>query len=165
MTLIMQAASQYFGEAVRRTAREETAAILYILCGTILLASMFTLHHYLKLHQVRRQRKNEHFTREKFIGSFRALGVPDAIPATVFDHYTSHGIWKDFPLSPDDTYSKVLTDDPEDIESDARVLVEQLGLLFPPEYIRREYGDKPFVTVKDMVLWLDWIRQHQPVRS
>jgi len=165
MTLIMQAASQHFGEVVRRTARAETAAILYILCGTILLASVFTLHHYLKLRQVRRQRKNEDFTREKFIDSFRPLGVPDAIPATVFDHYASHGVWKDFPLSPEDTYSKVLTDDPEDIESDARVLVEQLGLLFPPEYIRREYGDKPFVTVKDMVLWLDWVRQHQPVRS
>jgi hypothetical protein len=164
MTLIMQAASQ-FGEAVRRTAREETAAILYILCGTILLASVFTLHHYLKLRQVRRQRKNEDFTREKFIDSFRPLGVPDAIPAIVFDHYTSHGVWKDFPLSPEDSYSEVLTDDSEDIESDARVLVDRLGLHFLPEYIRREYGDKPFVTVRDMVLWLDWIRQHQPVRS
>ena len=99
MTLIMQAASQ-FSEAVRRTAREETTAILYILCGTILLASVFTLHHYLKLCQVRRQRKNEDFTREKFIDSFRPLGVPDAIPATLFDHYTSHGVWKGFPLSP-----------------------------------------------------------------
>jgi hypothetical protein len=165
MTLTMQAASQFFGEAVRRTAREETAAILYILCGTILLASVFTLHHYLKLRQVRRQRKNEDFTREKFIDSFRPLGVTDAIPAAVFDHFTSHGVWKDFPLSPEDTYSKVLTDEPEDIECDARILVEQLGMVFLPAYIRREYGDKPFVTVRDMVLWLDWIRQHQPVRS
>jgi hypothetical protein len=165
MTLIMQPASQFFDEAARRTAGEETAAILYILCGTILLASVLTLHHSLKLRQVRRERKNKDFTREKFIDSFRPLGVPDAVPAAVFDHYTSHGVWKDFPLSPEDTYSKVLPDDPEDIESDARVLVERLGLLFLPEYIRREYGDKPFVTVKDMVLWLDWIRQHQPVRS
>ena len=164
MTLIMQAASQ-FGEAVRRTTGEETAAILYILCGTILLASVFTLRRYLKLRQVRRQRKNKDFTREKFIDSFRPLGVPDAIPTTVFDHYTSHGVWKDFPLSPEDTYSEVLTDDSEDIERDARVLVERLGLHFLPEYIRREFGDKPFVTVREMVLWLEWIRQHQPVRS
>ena len=114
---------------------------------------------------MRRQRKNEDFTREKFIDAFRSLGVRDAIPATVFDHYTSHGVWKDFPLSPEDIYSKALTDDPEDIESDARVLVARLGLLFLPEYIRREYGDKPLVTVRDMVLWLDWIRQHQRVRS
>jgi hypothetical protein len=165
MTLIVQASSQFFGEVVRRTAREETSAILYILCGTILLASVFTLHDYLKLRRVGRQRKTADFTREKFINSFRPLGVPDAIPAAVFDHYTSHGVWKDFPLSPEDTYSKVLTDDPEDIESDARILVERLGLLFLPEYIRREYGDNPFVTVRDMVLWLDWIREHQPVRS
>jgi hypothetical protein len=38
-------------------------------------------------------------------------------------------------------------------------------MLFLPEYVRREYGAKPFVTVRDMVLWLDWIRQHQPAKS
>jgi hypothetical protein len=165
MTLVMQPAVQFFDDAVRHTVKEESAMIFYILCGTILLASLLTLLRYFKLRKVRRQREGEDFTRENFIDSFRPLGVPDAIPATVFDHYTSHGVWKEFPLSPDDTYSKVLTDDPEDIESDARVLVERLGMLFLPEYVRREYGAKPFVTVRDMVLWLDWIRQHQPAKS
>jgi hypothetical protein len=163
--LIMQVAWEFFDEAAPRTAREESTAIVYILCATILLACVFTLLHYFKLRRLRRQRQGEDFTREKFIDSFRPLGVPDAIPATVFDHYTSHGAWKHFPLSPDDTYSKVLTDDPDDIEGDARILGEQLGMVFLPEYIRREYGDKPFVTVRDIVLWLDWVRQHQPVKS
>jgi hypothetical protein len=163
--LTMRVAWQFFDEAVPRMAREESTAILYILCGTILLASVFSLLHYFKLRRLRRQRKGEDFTREKFIDSFRPLGVPDAIPATVFDHYTSHGVWKDFPLSPNDTYSKLWKDDPEDIEEDARILVEQLGMVFLPEYIRREYSDKPFVTVRDMVLWLDWVRQHQPAKS
>ena len=165
MILIMQVAAQFFDEVVPRTAIEELTAILYILCGTILLACVLTLLHYFKLRRLRRQRQGEDFTREKFIDSFRPLGVSDAIPAAVFDRYTSHGVWKDFPLSPDDTYSKLWIDDAEDTECDARILVEQLGMVFLPEYIRREYSDKPFVTVRDMVLWLDWVRQHQPAKS
>src|SRR5262249_32840253 len=99
------------------------------------------------------------------VSSFRTFGVPDKIPATVFDYYTSSGIWKDFPLSPDDTYSQILWDDPDDIDEDARALVERLQMRFLPEYILREYGDQSLVTLRDMVLWLNWIRQRQGARS
>jgi len=81
--------------------------------------------------------------------------------ATVFDYYTSSGIWKDFPLSPDDTYSQILWNDPDDIDEDAFALVERLQMRFLPEYILQEYGDKPLATLHDMMLWLDWIRQNQ----
>ena len=116
---------------------------------------------YLKMHTVRRNREGKGFTRERFVSSFRAFGVPDKIPATVFDYYTSSGIWKNFPLCPDDTYSQILWDDPDDIDEDALALVEQLQMRFPPERILREYDDKSLVTLRDMVLWLNWIRQHQ----
>jgi hypothetical protein len=147
-------------------AKEDLTAILCILGGVVMFVGVFMVIDNFKLRRLRRHRKGrEGFTREKFLDSFRPHGVPDAIAATVFDYYTSHGVWKGFPLSPDDTYSQVLYDDPIDIEDDARALVERLGMFFLPEYIRREYGDKPLVTVRDMVLWLDWVRQHQPVKS
>lgn len=133
--------------------------ILFFLC----VASIWLLNRKFKLRRLRHQRQREEgFTREKFIDSFRPLGVPDTIAAAVFDHYTSQGWWKDFPLSPDDTYSQILFEDRDDIEEDAHALVERLGMVVPRDFIRREYGDKPLVTARDMVLWLDWMRQHQP---
>ena len=68
-------------------------------------------------------------------------------------------------LAGDDTYSQLLRDDPDDIDEDARTLIERLKMRVLPEYILREYGSKPLVTLRDMVLWLDWIRQHQGARS
>jgi hypothetical protein len=135
--------------------------LLYIFGAFLLFIGVLYLDQ-LKLWRLRRERQGHGFTREHFVDAFRPLGVPDAVSATVFDYYTSRGVWKGFPLSPDDAYSQVLYDDPQDIEDDARTLVERLGIQFLPEYVRREYGDKPIKTLRDMVLWLDWMRQRQP---
>ena len=96
---------------------------------------------------------------------FSTLGIPENIPATILEHYGVVRIWQDFPFTPDDDYSRLLNIAPEDIEDDAKALVESLGMQFLPEYIRREYGDKPIETLRDMVLWLDWMRQHQPTTT
>jgi len=119
----------------------------------------------LRLLGLRHCRRGKGFTREKFVESFRSIGIPDEIPATVFDYYTSSGIWKNFPLSADDAYSQILGGDPDDIEEDAHDLVERLQMHFLPKYVLQKYGDKPLVTLRDMVLWLDWVRQHQPASS
>jgi hypothetical protein len=99
-------------------------------------------------------------------GSFRrrvpSSRNPEEIPATIYDYYCSQKPWKDFPFSPDDTYSEILHDDPADIDNDATVLLGRLGLILVPGYIRELYGDKPIETLREMVLWLDWMRQHQP---
>jgi hypothetical protein len=139
--------------------------LVYIFGAFLLFIGGWVAVDQLRLRWLRRQRQGKSFTREAFIEAFRPLGVPDAIAATVFDYYTSHGVWKGFPFSPDDAYSLVLYDDPDDIEDDARALLERLGMAFLPEYIRREYGDKPITTLRDMVLWLDWMRHHQPATA
>jgi hypothetical protein len=138
------------------------AAIVFVM---LIIVGVATVFGYLKLRRLRRMREGKAFTRGYFIESFRSSGVPERIPATVFDYYTSSGALRDFPLSPDDTYSEVLWDDPIDIEEDAYALVERLEMQFPPEYILREYGEKPLTTLRDMVHWLDWIRQRQSALS
>ena len=139
--------------------------LVYIFGAAFLLVAVGVVVHHLKLRRLRLRRQGHGFTREQFIEAFRSLGISEKIPGTVFDYYTSQSAWKNFPLSPDDTYSQVLCDDPEDIDDDARALLERLGMQFLPDYIRREYGDKPIKTLRDMVLWLDWMRQRQPAST
>lgn len=139
--------------------------ILAVFFAGLLIICVLTVVKNLKVLRIRKSRQGKGFTRARFIESFQRLGVPDEIPAAVFDYYTSSGIWKGFPLAPDDAYSEVLCDDEGDIEEDALALVERLEMRLLPENTLREYGNKPFATVRDMVLWLDWIRQRQSTRS
>jgi hypothetical protein len=80
---------------------------------------------------------------------------------------------KGFPLSPDDSYATIQRDDPEDVDEDARALVERLGMLNVSGGFREAFGEVPLTTPRDfseilittlreMVLWLEWMRQHQP---
>jgi hypothetical protein len=135
--------------------------ILAAVFAALLVVAILALISNLKMLRTRKAREGKGFTKQRFIESFRTTGIPEKIPATVFDYYTSSGVWKDFPLSPDDAYSEVPWDDQGDIEEDALALVERLQMRLLPEKTLREYGDKPFITVRDMVLWLDWIRQRQ----
>lgn len=144
----------------------QQAAHLLLLIGCAVLAilpfvGIFSLISSWKLRRLRREREGKGLTRENFIISFRQIGVPDEIPAAVFDYYTSNGMWKDFPLSPDDAYSEVLWDDPDDLDDDVNELAERLKLRPLPERVLQEYGEKPLTTLRDMVMWLDWIRQRQ----
>ena len=100
--------------------------------------------------------------RDSFIEPFRQLGIHDDIPATVYDYYASQKHLKNFPFSPDDTYSEIQRDDPLDIDEDATILIDRLGMLTLPEHVRRQFGEKPIQSLREMVLWLEWTRQHQP---
>lgn len=136
--------------------------LLYVFAGILACIGVGIAWRQVELRRLRHRRGGSGFTRERFIETFSSVGVPTSIPGAVFDYYASRGVWKNFPFSPDDAYSRVLYDDPQDIEEDARTLVERLNMLFPAEYVLREHGDKPIKTLRDMVLWLDWVRQHQP---
>ena len=138
-------------------------AILYIFGAGFLLVGLGILVRQARLRRLHRQRGGTEFARERFINDFRRAGTPDNIPAAVHDYYSSKKYLKSFALSPEDKYSVVLADDPIDIESDARRLIERLGLTYPPEYFLREWGGyREIKTLRDMVVWLDWVRQHQP---
>ena len=125
---------------------------LYIFGAFILFIAIWVAVDQFRLRRLRRQRQGKGFSRERFIEAFRPLGIPDNIPATVYDYYGSQKAWKAFPFSPDDRYSEVLHDDPDDLDEDAIALVQQLGMLLLPERVRREYDDKPIKTLRDMVL-------------
>jgi hypothetical protein len=136
--------------------------LLYAFVAFVLFVAIWVFVNQFRLRRLRRRRQANGFSRDQFIEAFRQLGIPDKIPAAVYDYYGSQKAWKDFPLSPDDRYSEVLHDDPDDLDDDATALVRQLDMLMLTEGVRRKYGDKPIKTLRDMVLWLDWMRDHQP---
>jgi hypothetical protein len=137
-------------------------AIAYIFAAIILLIALSAIESNLRLRRIRLGRKGKGFTREEFVEAFRQIDIPDDIPAAVYGYYRSQKGWEDFPFLPDDEYSKVLYDDPDDLDEDALALIKCLGMVMLPEYILRGWGDKPIKTLHDMVIWLDWVRQHQP---
>ncbi len=136
-------------------------ALLYIFGGILSFIAAWMLVNRLSLRRLRVRRKKEGYGRDQFLEAFRDLAVPVEIPAVVYDYYASLPAWRNFPFSPDDEYSKVLRDEPLDLHEDERILISRLGMMFPPEYILREWPGQPTRTLRDMVIWLDWVRQHQ----
>jgi hypothetical protein len=136
--------------------------LLYIFAAIMLLVALLTIASNWRLPRIRRDRKGNGFTSEQFVEAFRPIKIPDDIPAAAYDNYRSRRGWEDFPFLPGDEYSKVLYDDPDDLDEDALALIKRLGKAMLPEYILRERGDKPIKTLRDMVMWLDWVRQYQP---
>jgi hypothetical protein len=67
---------------------------------------------------------------------------------------------EEFSVAPDDEYGAVLSKGDEDIDDDVAFLMKKLGLRQPSGFsvARAETRIK---TLRDMVRWLDWIRQHQ----
>ena len=144
---------------------EELLLFAVIVVVVVCIVVVYNMTDRLRFSRLRRERQRKGITREQFVGEFKTLGIPENIPTAVLDRYTAFKIWQDFPFTPEDDYSRLLNIAPEDIEGDAKALVEKLGMQFLPEYIRREYGDKPIKTLRDMVQWLDWMRQHQPATA
>jgi hypothetical protein len=130
--------------------------VLYVFAGTIVFVSIAFL--------VGQRRLGRHrgVSREDFIGAFAGTGVPTEIPAIVHDYYKKQAIFKQFSIAPDDSYDEVFRYQEEDIDGDARHLVKKLGLKLPGYPVLAQW-DRPLKTLGDMVLWLDWVRQHQNV--
>lgn len=128
--------------------------------------------------------KHHGIPKDEFIRIFTDISIPAGIPAAVHDYYKRGVIFKDFGIGPDDSYEYVLGEGKEDIDDDARFLINQLGLKLPSEELRLQWEEQmlaprrkasdtvnllpnstqwaqPIQTVRDMVLWLDWVRQHQ----
>ena len=132
---------------------------LFYVLGGVFLFMVITSTVYMAVQQLR-LRRHRGVSREQFIEAFRDLGITKAVPAAVYDYYRSVGMWEDFSVSPSDSFSKILSGEPEEVEEAAEHLTKQLGIRLPPEYILQQW-DKPVETLRDMVLWLDWVRQHQ----
>jgi hypothetical protein len=132
--------------------------VLYILGRFLFFIAVGAMWYELRLRRLRHERQGKNFSRKRFVEAFPQLGIPEDIPATVYDYYGSQRPLKDFPFSPHDTYSEILHDDLADIDNDAAILLDRLGLIIVPGYIRELYGDKPIETLGELVLWLDLSR-------
>lgn len=129
---------------------------LYIIGGLLVFVICATL-----LYQVRLL-GHRGTSREAFIAEFLRLRIPDNIPAAVYDYYKQDSLWKGFSVSTDDTLAGVFGRSHEDIEDDLEeLLLQKLGMQYPREAVLEQWK-KPLETLRDIVLWLDWIRQHQP---
>jgi hypothetical protein len=132
-----------------------------------------------------RMRKHRGVARSEFIAAFNGTGIPEEIPAIVYDYYKGEAIFKGFSVAPDDSFEQVLHKGEEDIDDDARLLMKQLSLKPPTEEVWFQWSEKVLTarreslstvslrtdssqwmqsiqTLRDMVVWLDCVRQHQP---
>jgi hypothetical protein len=130
-----------------------------------------------------RMRKHHGVSRDEFLRAFSGTEIPTEIPAAVYDYYKKMVIFKEFCVAPDDTY-ETLHKGEEDIEDDARFLLKKLGLKSPSEEVRLRWTEQTqtarakslstprfsvdstrwmqsIQTVRDMVLWLNLVSQHQ----
>jgi hypothetical protein len=106
-----------------------------------------------------RMRKHHGVSREDFVKTFSGLDVPTEIPEAVHDFYKRMVMFKSFGVAPDDTFEELRMGD-EDINDDRRFLLKELRMELPSQPVRDEC-DKPLRTLRDMVLWLNWVRQRQ----
>jgi hypothetical protein len=130
--------------------------ILYILAAFVVFIVAATLVYQWRM------RKHRGVSREEFIATFADAAIPTEISAAVYDYYKKSVIFNNFSVAPDDSYEHVLRKGHDDIDDDAQHLVRKLGMELPIEPVLREW-DKPIKTLREMVLWLNWVRQHQEV--
>lgn len=129
-----------------------------------------------------RRRKHRGVSREEFVRAFAQTGTP-AIPEAVYNFYTRSWFFGNLTIAPDDSLERLFNEGEQDVEDDALLLMKKLGLKPPSEEARLRWNEEirasrgrpsdaprfstdsnppsPIQTVRDMVLWLDWVRQHQ----
>jgi len=110
----------------------------------------------------RRMAKHRGVPREEFIAASADSGAPVEIPATVYDYYKGQVFSKEYSVAPDDDYESRLSKGDEDIDDDATFLMKTLGLKKPPSFSAAR-AETRIKTLRDMVHWLNWIRQNQGV--
>jgi hypothetical protein len=120
-------------------------------------------------------------SREEFVRAFAQTVTPD-IPEAVYKFYTRSWFFRNLRIAPSDSLEQLFNSGEEDIQVDAMFLMRELGLKPPSEEVRLRWNEEiraprgrpsgaprfstdltppPIQTVRDMVLWLDWVRQHQ----
>ncbi len=125
---------------------------LYILAGLLVFIATGTIANEIRLS------RHRGVSREAFIEEFLKQSVPEEIPATVYDYYKLSVVSKRFTVAPDDSLDKVFGEIHEDVDDDASELARRLNMELPTEMVLREWRT-PVKTLRDMVLWLDWIRK------
>jgi hypothetical protein len=129
-----------------------------------------------------RRRRHRGVSQEEFVRAFTQTGTPD-IPEAVYRFYTRSWFFGNLTIAPDDSLERVLKKGEQDVEDDTVLLMKKLWLKPPSEEARVRWSEQiqtsrgrpsdaprfsndsnppsPIQTVRDMVLWLHWVRQHQ----
>jgi len=109
----------------------------------------------------KRLRRFKGWPEREFVDEFARAGVPPKVATAVYEYYRSHSPDPLFTVAPTYSLWGVFRHSGEDVDDDAERIAKRLGLRLPPEAILREWPVPP-ATVRDMVMWVDWVRQHQP---
>jgi hypothetical protein len=135
-----------------------------------------------------RRPKRKGVSREEFVRGFALDGVPEEISEAVYRFLTRSWFWASLTVAPDDSLLDVLDMGEEGVQEAAPLLLRTLRLEPPSEEARLQWMDEvralrqkgaersypfpssqwtqPIQTVGELVLWLDWVRQHQnPAQS
>jgi hypothetical protein len=119
-----------------------------------LLAIITAVHHW-------RLGKHRGVSRDEFVAAFADANVPAEISGAVYDFYKEQTFSGDFSVAPDDDYDLVLSAREAEIDEDGEFLMKALDLKMPPDNAM-ESSQWQIRTLRDMVLWLNWVRQNQP---
>lgn len=111
-------------------------------------------------YQLKLNERKEGWTREEFVAEFRRLDVPEAVSGAVYDYYRRHSVLGSYRVRPDDSLEEVYAASHDEIDDAALAICKQLGVELPPESVLRQWPT-PLQTVRDMVLWLTWVRAHR----
>jgi hypothetical protein len=109
----------------------------------------------------KRLRSHKGWPREQFVSQFAEEGVPRTVAEAAYDYYKAQSLDASFTLAPDDSLWSVFRHSPEDIDDDAAAIARNLDLTLPSEAILRQWPS-PLYRVRDVVMWLNWVAQHQP---
>jgi hypothetical protein len=108
-------------------------------------------------YQVKLARRPDGWPREQFVAEFGRAGVPPEISGAVYDYYRKLSIMPSYRVAPDDSLERVYGATHEEVDEAALSITESLGIKLPEERVLREWPT-PLKTVRDMVLWTNWVR-------
>jgi len=136
----------------------EAMELLYLLIALVVCIAVISGRYHWRLAH------HPGLSRKEFILHFRDRDVPDEVSAAVYDYYRSSALSRKFGVAPDDRLADLFSDHIEDLEDDARALIEKLKMKNADISGIEELAD-PITTVGDVVLWLDGIRKSVSVNE
>lgn len=107
-------------------------------------------------YQIKLANRKGGWTREAFVEEFQQLGVAASLAQAVYDYYQKHSVLRSFRVGPDDDLDRFYDASHEEIDEAAEELSAALGIRLPNESVLREWPN-PIRTVRDVVMWLDWV--------
>jgi hypothetical protein len=120
--------------------------LVILLCSVI-----YSIRHQRRLAQLKG------FPEEEFVRYFSERGVPPNISQMVFTVYRKKARSPNFTPSPDMSLDEVFNQAPEDIDDDAKYILNELNLPSVPEDIRDTWTGGEIKTISDLTMWIGWV--------